>query len=104
MKPRLDETRLTSENILRQLSRLLFCNLIPFLDENGDLICPLKDLPEEVQLGIEGWDINREYYKEGGVKCEKIRVKLVSKIAALEIAMRYGKLLVAGATRTRAHV
>jgi hypothetical protein len=94
MKPVLDGALLTVENIAQQLSNFLFRNLIPFLDDEGYLNCSLRELPESIQQAIESWEADSEYDPETGeLTGQKIKVKLVSKAKALELAMKYRQMI-----------
>jgi hypothetical protein len=104
VKPRLDETRLTAENILQQLSRFLFRNIAPFCDADGYLACSPKDLPDDIQQCIDSWEVERDYHKDGELLSEKIRVRCVSKVGALTLAMKYLKLLAPKQTNSQVNV
>lgn len=88
-----DAGMLTIENITKQLVRFLFRNLAEFVDNDGYLKCDLTNLPEDVQQCVESFETDNRYDKEGNLDSQKIKVKFVSKIKALELAMKYKQML-----------
>lgn len=89
VQPRLREADLTAENLLRQLRSYVFSNIIPYLDQDGRLICPPQELPVNVQECIESYEVDIKTDKEGCEIGRKYKVKLVDKMASLELAMKY---------------
>lgn len=95
LEPMLAENRLTADSILQQLSNFLFCNVFRFVDEDGYLDRPLKDLPDFVQQCITGYTVEPERYTKDGelLTGKRIKVTLVDKVACLNLAMKYRNLL-----------
>lgn len=93
LRPHMEKYSLTIDNVLRQLANFLFRDVAEFLDEEGYLITNLRDLPEHVRQAIDGWEVDREYDREGNLTGERFKPKLVPKIKAQQLAMDYLKLL-----------
>lgn len=89
---KLDSAMLTVENLATQLARFVFRDVAAFVNEEGYLTCSLHQLPEEIRQCIEGWDVEREY-NEGELVGERIKVRLVPKIKAIELAMKWRNML-----------
>ena len=85
-RPYMEEAGLTVEHLTLQLKRFLNRNLLPYLDDEGNLTCSLRDLPEEIQQCVNGVKVKRKkhYDEEGnlvGVD-EYIDLQFVDKMAA----------------------
>lgn len=94
----LDAKLLTVENLADQLARYNFVDPIEFVDEEGYLKCNLRDIPAGARQCIESWDIEettRVIDKETGETetQRKIKVKLVPKSKAIELAMKWRNML-----------
>lgn len=98
LKPKLEEVELTTENILRQLSRFLFRDISDFIDSDGFLIQDLSQLPEGLRQCVEGFEVHDEYNGDGELTGQRTKVKFVSKARSIELAMRYARLLDPGNT------
>jgi hypothetical protein len=90
---KLDASMLNVENLATQLARMVFRNMAAFTDDEGYLTIPLGKLPEDIQQCVEGWEIDRSIDSETGDVTEKIKVKLVPKIKAMELAMKWKGML-----------
>jgi len=80
----------------RVLSEVSYCALrdpLDLCDENGQIIVDdLRKIPEEARRAIDGVRVKRTVHQDGTVE-DVIELKLVSKIAALELAMKHLGLL-----------
>lgn len=91
---RLDGAYLTVDNLATQLSRAIYRNVAPYLDSEGYLSCSIGDLPEDIQQTIEGFDVENEYdFETGELKSQKVKLRFIPKIKALELAMKWRKML-----------
>lgn len=92
--PIFEEQQLTVENLAKQLSLYVYRDMGDLLDDDYCLRKPLSQLPESVRQCIEECQIDNEYDRETGeLTRQRVRVKLVSKIKAMELAMRYMNML-----------
>lgn len=91
--PLFEEQQITVEGIAKQLSQYVYRDIGDLLDDNNQ-IRSVKDLPAEVRQCIESLEIDESYDPETGELIgQKFRVRLVSKIKALELAMKYLNML-----------
>lgn len=95
---KLRTAELSSEAILEQLRNFLFRDIADFVDEDGYLKSNIKDLPPHARQCIDSWEHQDEFDDDGKVCGQKIKVKLVSKQACLEMAMKYRNLLTGDTT------
>lgn len=72
----------TQENIMEELSRLGFANILDHLDEDGNQI-PLKDLPRDVAAAVKRLKVLRSADEDGN-PIEHVDLELHDKKAALE--------------------
>jgi phage terminase small subunit len=94
MGTKLDGAMLTVENLATQLSRAIYRNIAPYLDDQGYINCSIADLPEDIQQTIEGFDVENEYdFETGELKTQKVKLRFIPKIKALELAMKWRKML-----------
>lgn len=91
---KLDSAELSVDHLVLRLSQFLNRNLLPFLDADGNLTCRPSELPEDIQQCVEGFDVEKEYDRETGeVSSEKIKLRFVPKVKAIELAMRWKQML-----------
>jgi phage terminase small subunit len=101
---KLDKSMLSVDHILAQLARVLYADIVQYIDAEGNLTVAPKDLPYDMRQAIESIEIDKETEHRGGdedpheVTKYKTKIKLVSKAKAIELAMRYQKLLQPNAT------
>ena len=93
LAPSLKAAEITKENVLEQLHHFLFRDCAEFFDDDGYMVCSPKNLPPHLRQCIEGWKVTREYDEEGNISTEKYDVKFVSKAVAVDLAMKYLKLV-----------
>lgn len=74
------------ENILDELAKLAFSNILDFFDADGILI-PLKDLPRDVAAAVKKRKRSKTKNRDG-TETECIELELIDKKAALELLGR----------------
>ena len=92
VEPAIIEAQLDATNILTQLQRFAFHNVVPYLDSEGNLRVPPNELPEDIQQCITGIDTTHNYDKDGNLLGTKFKIQLVNKLTAVFKAMDYLKL------------
>lgn len=91
---KLDGAMLTVEHLALRLAQAIDRNVCTFVDDQGYLNCNLADLPEDIQQTVEGYDVENEYdFETGELKTQRIKLKFIPKIKAIELAMRWRKML-----------
>lgn len=94
LAPRMAEADLSSKRLLKQLESFIFYDLMEYVDSEGNLKCKPKDLPDNIRQCITDFQVATKYSKDGDLLEVRHNVKLVSKMAALKMAMDYQQLLV----------
>lgn len=91
MDARANRTEITAERVLQEIARLAFCDPRAFYDEDGTVV-PVPKLSADAAACIVGFDVEEVQVGEKPlVRTKKLR--LASKVAALELAARHLKLL-----------
>ena len=85
-RKRLEATR---EDVLEQLAYCATRSGADFVDEQGNLIQNINDLPIRAQNAIDGIEHEEFYDAEGTLVKVKRKLKLVPKASAIEMAMRH---------------
>ncbi len=84
---------LTGDRVLLELKYLAFRDPIDLCDENGCItVTDLRQIPERMRRCIDSIKVKERTLKDGETETT-IEVKLSSKIAALELAMKHCNLL-----------
>lgn len=73
----------TQDNILDELAKLGFANILDFFSEEG-LRIPLKDLPRDVAAAVKDLRVTRQENPDTGEAIETVDLKLHDKKGALE--------------------
>lgn len=105
MDRRSTKVEVTAENVIKELSKLAFSNMIDILNINkntGEALIDLSNLTREQAAAIQEYTVD-EYFehdpsapdddKHAMRKIKKIKVKLADKRASLELLARHLKLL-----------
>ena len=93
MTPVLKKAELTRENVLEQLYNFLFRDIAEFIDGDGYLVSNPATLPPHVRQSIDSWECFHDYDEDGNVTKKRWKVKCVSKSAAIDLAMKYLRLI-----------
>ena len=87
---------LTKEAIIKELAFSVLRDPVSLFDSEGFVISRMKDIPEEVRRCIEGFKVSKKRDPETGEVTQEIfDVKLTSKIAAIDLAMKHKGLFAA---------
>lgn len=91
MDARANRTEITAERVLQEIARLAFCDPRAFYAEDGSVV-PVPELTADAAACIAGFDVEEVQSGEKPlVRTKKLR--LASKVAALELAARHLRLL-----------
>jgi phage terminase small subunit len=91
---RLDAAYLTVDNLATQLARAIYRDVTTYLDAEGYLNCSIGDLPVDIRQTIEGFDVENEYdFETGELKEQRVKLRFIPKIKAIELAMKWRKML-----------
>jgi hypothetical protein len=89
-----DTAMLSVDYLIEQLYNAIDRNILPFVDAEGYLKCDPASLPPAVQQCIEGFEVDNEYDRETGeLTRQKIKLKFIPKIKAIELAMKFRQML-----------
>ena len=90
-KQRMDRLELTADEVLGYLASVLRYNPLKFFvpGENGFEITDPTTIPEEIGELIEGIEVSHSRDKDGEITESRFKVNLVSKAAALKLAMKH---------------
>ncbi len=86
---------LKRRNILNKLGQSLDRDLSDFEDAKGHCITSLSELPKRVMAYVDGFEVIQQFGEDGEVVSQKIKVKLSSSAAAIELAMKHRGLFAA---------
>lgn len=88
---RMERTQLNADRVLQQLYYLATRNTLDLFNDDGSIsIEKLKELPESVTAGIDGFKIKKHYDRETGELIgEDIDLKLAPKLQAIDLAMKH---------------
>lgn len=86
---------LKRRNILNKLGQSLDRDLADFEDARGNCISKLSDLPKRVMPYVDGFEVIQQFNEEGDVVSQRIKVKLSSSAATIEMAMKHRGLFAA---------
>lgn len=93
LKERMDRCELTADRVLKEVEYCALRDPIGLCDKNGFIIIDkLSSIPEQLRRCIDGIEC-RQYTDENGRVTQVIKLKLVSKAVALELAMKHFGML-----------
>jgi hypothetical protein len=96
---KLAAAELTIENLVRQLSYYCFMDFSEFWDDEGYLCKAPRDLPPHIRQCVQSFEVERRIIKSGDDETcieERIKVHVVPKIKAQELAMKYLQMIQGG--------
>lgn len=92
--PIFEEQKLTVESLAGQLANYVYRDIGDVLNDDYTLKVPLSKIPPAVRQCIESVEVDNDYDRETGeITKQRIRVRLVSKIKSMELAMKYMNML-----------
>jgi phage terminase small subunit len=100
----LEKKELTAERILNELSKIAFCNVLNYYDDNGELR-PIAELREECGPEIAGLETIIKNAAAGDGKTDRVlKVKTWDKPKALEVLAKHFGLLQEKVEHVHIHV
>lgn len=85
-----DQFRLTRKRVLRELAYAVLRDPIDLCDENGRIVVDdMRKLPEHIRRCIDGIKVKSWTNPETGEITQELELKLISKGAALDMAMKH---------------
>lgn len=88
IRARLHDNEITVGRILQELNYLGFRDIVDLVDETGEVYSDLNEMPEIMRRCIDGFEQEVTYFDDG-TKEIKNKVRLTSKIKALELLMQH---------------
>lgn len=91
VKPKCEESGVTVERVLKELTRLAFLDPNDLLNEDGSLK-PISEIPEDARRAIGGLEIKETFDKDGESRVQLAKIKIIDKGIALERLGKYLKM------------
>ena len=80
---------ITRDEIVAELSNIALKDLIELCDEKGNIQCDLRKIPANARRWIDGIEVDQTLSKSGKIIGQKIKLKLVPKMQAIEYLMKH---------------
>lgn len=85
----IEKHMITRDEIVAELSSIALKDLIQLCDKEGNIQCDLRKIPASARRWIDGIEVDQTLSKSGKIIGQKIKLKLVPKMQAIEYLMKH---------------
>jgi phage terminase small subunit len=85
----IEKHMITRDEIVSELSNIALRDLIELCDKDGNIQCDLREIPARARRWIDSIDVDQTLSKSGKIIGQKIKLKLVPKMQAIEYLMKH---------------